>query len=623
MQNPKSRSSSSEAPHKISPRSRSPKLNPLELSSESAGPGNRTPKDGSSKVSDRRSPRSPVCERKRSSRVSELESQISLLQDELKKVKDQLITSESSKNSAQENEEEVKNELLLVSSKLEESQNQLSALANSKEAHIAELRNIADEKDEVWKSQLEAVQKQHAADAASLASARDEIEELKLHLEMVAELDNAQRKSKETTEAELDSLREKLEETSTLLEITKNKLVSCKESEAQAKETVNEVLPQLEAAKETIDVLRLDPIKATEAYNCIVSELDHSRAHGSSLESLVKKLEAELTKKSLDEAANAANEHMSVDSVVEIQNILNNKHLETELNDAKCEVARLKSALEAAEIKCHEDSLRSTAQVTSAQELVGQIKSASSLRHTELDEELKKTHADIEELRANLMNKETEFQDISGENKRLEMKLEESASQIESDNELEKELKKLRGEVAELHAKLIEQESELQNTLQQKEMLKTEAKKREVHTAARNDALVAEVEASRAAEQELMAKLSQVMEEADKSSKKVTRVCEQLEAAQAVNAEMESELRKLKVQSDQWRKAAEAAASMLSMGSNGKYVERTRSLDTNFSPIPGRISSGYLNEFEVDSPKKKNGSVLKKIGILWRKPQKG
>ncbi|GAB2215755.1 hypothetical protein Droror1_Dr00020153 [Drosera rotundifolia] len=35
-------------------------------------------------------------------------------------------------------------------------------------------------------------------------------------------------------------------------------------------------------------------------------------------------------------------------------------------------------------------------------------------------------------------------------------------------------------------------------------MLKTEAKKREVHTAARNDALVAEVEASRAAEQELM-----------------------------------------------------------------------------------------------------------------------
>ncbi|GAB2215141.1 hypothetical protein Droror1_Dr00019518 [Drosera rotundifolia] len=622
MQNPKSRSSSSEAPHKISPKARSPKLNPLELSSESAGPGNRTPKDGSSKVSDRRSPRSPVCERKRSSRVSELESQISQLQDELKKVKDQLITSESSKNSAQENEEEVKNELLLVSSKLEESQNQLSELANSKEAHIAELRNIVDEKNEAWKSQLEAVQKQHAADAASLASARDEIEKLKLHLEMVAESDNAQRKSKETTEAELDSLREKLEETFTLLEITKNELVSCKESEAQAKETVNEVLPQLEAAKETIDALRLDAIKATEAYNCIISELDHSRAHGSSLESLVKKLEAELTKISLDEAANAANEHISVDSVVEIQNILNN-NLETELNDAKCEVARLKSALEAAEIKCHEDSSRSTVQVTSAQELVEQIKSASSLRHTELDEELKKAHTDIEELRANLMNKETEFQDISGQNKRLEMKLEESASQIESDNELEKELKKLRGEVAELHAKLIEQESELQNTLQQKEILKTEAKKREVHTAARNDALVAEVETSLAAEQELMAKLSQVMEEADKSSKKVTRVCEQLEAAQAVNAEMESELRKLKVQSDQWRKAAEAAASMLSIGSNGKYVERTRSLDTNFSPIPGRISSGYLNEFEVDSPKKKNGSVLKKIGILWRKPQKG
>ncbi|GAB2215754.1 hypothetical protein Droror1_Dr00020152 [Drosera rotundifolia] len=181
---------------------------------------------------------------------------------------------------------------------------------------------------------------------------------------MVAESDNAQHKSKETTEAELDSLREKLEETFTLLKITKNELVSCKESEAQAKETINEVLPQLEEAKETIDALRLDAIKATEAYNCIVSELDHSRAHGSSLESLVKKLEAELTKKILDKAAN---EHIVVDSVVEIQNVLNNKHLETELNDAKCEVAHLKSALEAAEIKCHEDSACSTAQVTSAQ----------------------------------------------------------------------------------------------------------------------------------------------------------------------------------------------------------------------------------------------------------------
>ncbi|GAB2252717.1 hypothetical protein Droror1_Dr00005564 [Drosera rotundifolia] len=223
----------------------------------------------------------------------------------------------------------------------------------------------------------------------------DEIEKLKLHLEMLAESDNAQRKSKETTEAELDSLREKLEETFTLLEITKNELVSCKESEAQARETVKEVLPQLEAAKETIDALRLDAIKTTEAYNCIVSDLDHSRAHGSSLKRLVKKFEAKLTKKSLDEAANAANEHISVDSVVEIQNILNNKHLETELNDAKCEVARLKSALEAAEIKCHEDSASSTAQVTSAQELVQQIKQKSSLREAELEEELKKEKADF------------------------------------------------------------------------------------------------------------------------------------------------------------------------------------------------------------------------------------
>ncbi|GJZ25952.1 interactor of constitutive active ROPs 2, chloroplastic-like protein, partial [Tanacetum coccineum] len=69
-------------------------------------------------------------------------------------------------------------------------------------------------------------------------------------------------------------------------------------------------------------------------------------------------------------------------------------------------------------------------------------------------------------------------------------------------------------------------------------------------------------------------------EEADKRSRKVVKVTEQLDLAQAANAEMEAELRRLKVQSDQWRKAAEAAAAMLSGGANGKFVERTGSLDT-------------------------------------------
>jgi hypothetical protein len=45
------------------------------------------------------------------------------------------------------------------------------------------------------------------------------------------------------------------------------------------------------------------------------------------------------------------------------------------------------------------------------------------------------------------------------------------------------------------------------------------------------------------------------------------------------NSKMEAELRKIKVQSDQWRKAAEVAAAMLSARNNGNFMERTGSLD--------------------------------------------
>jgi hypothetical protein len=108
------------------------------------------------------------------------------------------------------------------------------------------------------------------------------------------------------------------------------------------------------------------------------------------------------------------------------------------------------------------------------------------------------------------------------------------------------------------------------------------------------------------------------MEEADRSNRKAARVTEQLEAAQAASSEMESELRRLKVQSDQWRKAAEAAAAMLSAGNNGKLTERSVSLDNNNY----KCSSPYAEDIDDDFQRKKNGNMLKKIGVLWKKPQK-
>ena len=558
-----------------------------------------------------------LLQKKRPSRISELETQVSHLQEELKKAKDQLSSSELWKQQSQQDAEESKNKLLAVSSELEESQLQLQELSASEEARVVELQKISKERDRAWQSELEAVQRQNSVDSAALASAMNEIQQLRVQLGMVAESGSAQTKNKESANEELESLKANLAETLSLVANMKNQLQDCKESEAQAQALVGETLLQLETARQTVEVLKSDSMKSMEAYNSVASELDQSRARVNFLEELVSKLK----NISGDVSQNPAGDHNIELELGKDQETGESIKIKAELHSLKSEVARLRSALEIAESKYHEEQIRSTVQIRSAYELVEQIKSGSSLREAALEAELKKKKADVEELKANLMDKETELQGISEENEGLNLKLEKSLS-CQREYELEKELKKLNECVSELRANLMDKETELQSISEENEMLKLEIKKREMDRGKANDHVVAEVEAAKAAEREALMKLGIVMEEADKSNRRAARVTEQLEAAQAANSEMEAELRRLKVQSDQWRKAAEAAAAMISAGNNGKFMERTASLDSNYNSIAGKIGSPYSEDMEDDLLKKKNGNMLKKIGVLWKKPQK-
>jgi uncharacterized protein (DUF3084 family) len=168
--------------------------------------------------------------------------------------------------------------------------------------------------------------------------------------------------------------------------------------------------------------------------------------------------------------------------------------------------------------------------------------------------------------------------------------------------------------VDELKAGMMDKETTLQSISEENETLKLEISKSYSDGGKANE----EMERAKAAERDAVTKLGIVMEEADRSNRKAARVTEQLEAAQAASSEMESELRRLKVQSDQWRKAAEAAAAMLSAGNNGKLTERSVSLDNNNY----KCSSPYAEDIDDDFQRKKNGNMLKKIGVLWKKPQK-
>lgn len=540
-----------------------------------------------------------------------MESQLAQLQEDLKKAKDQLNSSESWKRQTQQEAEEAKNQLLAMSAKLEESQQQLIDLSASEDDRIQELRKISQDRDRAWQSELEAVAKQHSMDSAALASAMNEIQKLKVQLERLAESEANQARYAESAHDEVQNLRMELSETLSLVQKLKNELSDCRESEARASEIVYKTQMQLETANATIEMLRKDATKSTESYNSLSLELEQSKARVKSLEGLVSKLQAELINGSSQNSVSPNDDKNLIPENEELN------ELKVELNSVKSEVVQLRSALDAAEIRYQEEFIRSTLQIRSAYEQVERSKSESSQKEAELASALKEANAHVEELKAQLMDKETELQSISEENEGLNLKIEKTLSS-QGETELTTELKKSEALLFELKASLLDKETQLQSITEENEMLKMEIKHKESERGKVNDEAVVLAEAAKAAEREALMKLGYATEEADKNSRRAARVTEQLDAAQAANNEMEAELRKLKVQSDQWRKAAEAAAAMISAGNNGKLVERTGSLDSTYNPM----DSPYSEDMDDDSPKKKNGNMLKKIGVLWKKGQK-
>ncbi|QCE09305.1 interactor of constitutive active ROPs 3-like isoform X2 [Vigna unguiculata] len=610
QQTPKTRSSYSEVPQKVSPRGGGRQLRPATLdTASSSNQAHKTSKDNRSpKVTDRRSPRSPAPERKRPSRISELESQISQLKEDLKVVRNQLSLSDSSKKQAQQDAEESMKQLFAVSVKLEDSQQQLQKFSATEQSRVLELQKTIEDHDKAWQSELKAAQQKLSDNTSSLTSAIDEIQQLKVQLELVANCENAHTQIAESSDVELLNLKDNLAESLSLVENMKNQLRDSKES-GQAQALVNETLRQLEAAKRTVEFLRADAAKAVHGYNSAASELDQSRTRVESLETLVSKLDFGPISNKCNHSLNVAD-----DGNMELKPEISQKGEVPNHTDA--EIYSLRSAIETDDETKHlEEHIQCSLKLRKAYELIEQIKSESSQRESELEVELKRKNADIEHLKANLLDKETELQGIVEENEKLNLHLQKRNSS-QRELELKKELRKLDECVAELKGDLMDKETTLQSISEENEMLKFEISKRFGHAE-----VAAELEAAKAAEREAVMKLGIVMEDAERSNRKAERVAEQLEASQAANSIVEAELRRLKVQSDQWRKAAEAAAAMLSAGNNGKLTERSMSLDNNYNSMMNKYSP-FCEELDDDFQTKKNGNMLKKIGILWRKPQK-
>ncbi|GAU15604.1 hypothetical protein TSUD_108630 [Trifolium subterraneum] len=358
----------------------------------------------------------------------------------------------------------------------------------------------------------------------------------------------------------------------------------------QAQPLVNETLRQLEAAKRAVELLRAGAAKSVH-----VSKHESSLAHEGNVEMESERLEKK-------------------DST---------NHIEIEVRSLRSEVELLRSAIEIAETKFQEEQIQNTVKLRNAYEIIEQIKLELSQRESELE----RKKGEIKKLKENLMDKENELQGVVDENERLNLTLEKITSlSSKKEQELQKELNRLDKCVVALKGEMMDKETTLQSISEENEILKMEINKRFTfaHVGVAREDVAVEIGAAKAAERDAFAKLKIMMEEAERSNRRAMMVAEMLEAAQAANTEKETELKRIKVQCDQWRKAAEAAAAIFSTRDEGQIAERSMSMDNYTNNVMKTKYLSFCDDIDdwSDLQRKKNGNVLKKIGVLWKKPQK-
>jgi hypothetical protein len=234
-----------------------------------------------------------------------------------------------------------------------------------------------------------------------------------------------------------------------------------------------------------------------------------------------------------------------------------NKQASDHWNCSGLEAAELRSELEAAEARFQEAKILSTVETQCAYELMDQLKTESDLRHGKLATALESAKSEVIFLKASLFDKESELRQALDANKKLQAETIPTTDSTTAD-ELKQQLQGALLENGQLRLELQQYESERDSA----------------RTTPQADAA----------------------------------------AEAAKKGEMETELRRLRVQAEQWRKAAETAMALLTVGkgANGKVVERSESWE-------GGKYAGLCEELDDDAAARKNGNVLRRISGMWKK----
>lgn len=182
------------------------------------------------------------------------------------------------------------------------------------------------------------------------------------------------------------------------------------------------------------------------------------------------------------------------------------------------------------------------------------------------------------------------------------------------------ELETKNGEVNVLKARLAEREKQLEALRSENENLMRQL-----------DNKLLKISAAESSIEELTLNLKNANEELEKSKANAAQVNENLLATEKAKEELEAEMRRLRVQTEQWRKAADAAASVLAaeVETNGRRIsERCGSMDKHYVSAfePDRGYTGFAGSPElmddlddVFGSGKRRGSGIKMFGDLWKK----
>lgn len=194
----------------------------------------------------------------------------------------------------------------------------------------------------------------------------------------------------------------------------------------------------------------------------------------------------------------------------------------------------------------------------------------------------------------------------------------ESPAMSQPENPLVGELALKNDEINLLRTNLDEKDKELEAFRQENESLKSQLDEKSLKISSAQSQI-----------DELTLRLNKVSEELEKSKSSAVQINEKLEATEKSKEELENEMKRLHVQTEQWRKAADAAASVLSGGveMNGRRIsERCGSMDklygNVFEPVGGYAgyvgSPGLMGDSDdVFGGEKRKG--IRMFGDLWKK----